>query len=161
MPPLIFIAAILTLAIGATVLWANPHRDTNKAFIAFSLINASWLFCVFMAMRAGLHPEAGVNFSPVPWVRAASAVGAFFPLSIWLMKESILASAFHGRQFTNRALGWFVIGCCLAGLCYTDSFVFDAAGSANRSRDLTSNRTLIHKVTQNPAGGGLGREPIL
>ena len=82
MSTLIFIAAILTLAIGATVYWANPHRNTNQAFIGFSLINAGWLWCVYMAMRAGLHSEAGANYSPVPWVRAASAVGAFFPISI-------------------------------------------------------------------------------
>ncbi len=136
MSTLILAAAIVTLAIGAIVFWTNPHRNVNKAFIAFSLINASWLYCVFMAMRAGLRLQAGEVVSPVPWVRAASAVGAFFPVCIWLMKESILTSTFYDRRFINSALVWLVICFSLAGLCYTDSFVFDMTESANRSRGI-------------------------
>ncbi len=130
MPSLILAVAFLTLAIGASILWNNSRRFTNQVFALASLTAAAWLFCVFMAMRTGVE----VSYSPVPWIRTASAVGAFFPLSIWLMKESILAAAFHDRRFTNRALGWFIIGCCLAGLCYTNSFIFDVPGSVNRSR---------------------------
>lgn len=130
MPSLIFIAAILTLAIGATVYWANPNRNINKAFITFSLINASWLYCVYMAMLAGLELQAGLAVSPVPWLRAASAVGAFFPFGIWLMKESILVETFHDRTFIRNSLIWLVIYCCLAGLCYTDSFVAAEAGAS-------------------------------
>ena len=136
MTTLILIATILTLAIGATVYWANPHRNTNRAFIVFSLINAGWLFSVYMAMRA-VAAGGGVKYDPVPWVRAASAIGSFFPLSIWLMKESILTTAFRDRRFIKRAAAWFFIGCCLASLCYTESFVFDESGSADRSRGLT------------------------
>ena len=136
MSSLILAAAILTLGIGATVFWANPHRLINKAFLAFSLINASWLYCVFMAMRAGVQLLAGEASNPIPWIRAASAAGAFFPLLIWSMKESILTATFHDRRFIRSALGWFVIGCCLAGLCYADSFVFDEVESANRSRGI-------------------------
>lgn len=136
MSELIFAAAILTLGIGATVFWANPHRLTNKAFFAFSLINACWLYCVFMAMRAGVRLQAGEAGNPIPWIRAASAAGAFFPLLIWSMKESILTASFHDRQFFRNAIVWFVIGCGLAGLCYTESFVFDATESPNRSRGL-------------------------
>jgi len=134
MSPLILIAAILTLAIGATVFWANPHRLPNKAFIAFSLINAGWLFCVYMAMRAGLRIQVGETADPVPWIRAASAVGAFFPLSIWLMKESILTSTFLDRRFINSFLVWVVICCGLATLCYADTFVVEESVSATRSR---------------------------
>ncbi len=123
MSPLILIAALVTLAIGATVFWANPHRLTNKAFLAFSLINAGWLYCVFMAMRAGALLQAGEIANPIPWIRAASAVGAFFPLLIWSMKESILAAEISGTRIKGQALGWFGIGCALAGLCFTKYYI--------------------------------------
>ncbi len=120
---LILIAALVTLAIGLTVFWANPHRLTNKAFLAFSLINAGWLWCVFMAMRAGILLQSGAAANPIPWVRAASAVGAFFPLLIWGMKESILITEKHGPRFKTQALVWFGIGCALTGLCYTKYYI--------------------------------------
>jgi len=123
MSPLILIAALVTLAIGLTVYWANPHRLTNKAFLAFSFINASWLFCVFMAMRAGLQLQDGEAANPIPWIRAASAVGAFFPLLIWGMKESILTTANREQRIKIQALIWFGIGCALAGLCYTKYYI--------------------------------------
>ncbi len=136
MSELILAAAILTLGIGASVYWANPHRNTNRTFILFSLVSASWLVCVYMAMHASLQPRGAFNSNPVPWVRWASVVGSFFPVSIWLMKESILAPAFRDWSFIRRAFGWFILGCCLASLCFTDSFVFDQSGSANRSRGV-------------------------
>ncbi|MEJ1973288.1 MAG: ATP-binding protein [Lacunisphaera sp.] len=137
MSALILTAAFITLAIGIIALWANPHRFTNAAFMAFALINAAWLCCVFMAMRAGAHAETEINYSPIPWVRAASAIGAFFPFSIWLMKESLLATVLRDHGFIKRALVWLFIGCCLAGLSYEGSFVFDAAGSISRSRGFS------------------------
>ena len=137
MPPLILTAALLIVAIGAAVFWANPQRFTNRVFAGFSLVSAGWLFCVYMAMRAGLHPDPHDNYSPVPWVRAASAIGAFFPFSIWLMKESILTIALHERRFLQKAFAWLVIGCGLASLCYVDSFVFNSEGSGNRSRGIS------------------------
>ncbi len=120
---LILIAALITFAIGLTVYWANPHRLTNKAFLAFSLINASWLYCVYMAMRAGVLLNAGQAANPIPWVRAASAVGAFFPLLIWDMKESILNVERRGGRINYQVLAWSVIGCALAGLCYTKYYI--------------------------------------
>ena len=134
---LILAAAILTLAIGISALWANPHRLINLCFMAFSVVSAGWLFCVFMAMRAGLQTGTGVYANPIPWVRAASALGAFLPFIVWLMKESILAVSFHEHRFIRRALLWFAIGCSLAGLCYTESFVFDKGEFANRTRGVS------------------------
>lgn len=133
MSSLILAAVVLTLGIGATVFWVNPHRLTNKAFLAFSLINAAWLYCVFMAMRAGVQLQAGEIANPIPWIRTASAVGAFFPLLIWGMKESILTTK-NGPGFKTQAIIWFVIGCVLAWLCTTDTFIFDGPDAANRPR---------------------------
>lgn len=144
MSALIIISAILTLAVGVTAFWANPHRMINRSFLAFSLVSAAWLLCVFMAMRAGLRLHAGEAADPIPWVRAASAVGAFFPLIVWGMKESIVTAAFLDQRFLRRAFVWLFIGFCLASLCYTESFVFDDRGSADRSRGITY---LLYSVT--------------
>ncbi len=144
MSSLIIVIAFLPLAIGASIFWNNPRRFTNQVFALASLTATAWLYCFLMAMRAGLLLQAGESANPIPWVRAASAVGAFFPLILWGMKESILATAFHDRRFIHEAIAWFLIGCGLASLCYTESFVFDEAGSANRSRGITY---LIYSIT--------------
>lgn len=136
MPTLILTAAILTLVIGVAVFWANPHRTTNQAFIGFSFINAGWLFCVFMAMRTGLQIQTGVATSPLPWIRGASAFGAFFPAIIWLMKESILTPGFNNRRTIRWTATWFGIALALVSLCYTDSFVLSEAAGTGRSRGL-------------------------
>ncbi len=123
MSSLILLAAAVTIGIGLTVFWANPYRLTNRAFLAFSFINASWLYCVFMAMRAGLQVSSGVTDNPIPWVRAASAVGAFFPLIIWIMKESLLFDGGHEPRIKLPTIVLFCFGCILAGLCYTSYYI--------------------------------------
>lgn len=137
MSALIIISAILTLAVGAIAYWANPHRMINRSFLVFSLVNTGWSACVFMAMRAGILLNSGKPADPVPWVRAASAVGAFFPLIVWSMKESVLVTSFHDSRFLKKAFVWFLIGCCLASLCYMESFAFNEAGSDTRARGLS------------------------
>lgn len=132
MSTLILVAALITFAIGAAALWANPHRFANVAFMGFALINTGWLLCVFMAMRAGAKFEDGIGSGPVPWLRAASAVGAFFPAMIWLMKESILSPL--DLSIARRGLLWLGIGFALAGLCYTPAFIHS---EATRSRGST------------------------
>ena len=133
---LILAAAILTLAIGAAAYWANPHRLINRSFMDFSLVSAGWLFCVFMAMRAGFRLSTGADANPIPWIRTASAVGAFLPLIVWLMKESILASADRQHRIIQRGLFWFGVGCILAWLCYTDSFILQERDAMNRTRGI-------------------------
>jgi hypothetical protein len=66
MTTLILLAALLTLATGAMVYWANAHRFTNQVFIAFSLISTGWLFCVYMAMRTGQLAVEDPALDPVP-----------------------------------------------------------------------------------------------
>src|SRR4051812_39638698 len=142
MPTFLLYSPSLILAIGALMLWVNPRRRINQVFALVSLIATFWLYCVFMAIWTGLHEESG--FHAVPWVRALSAVGAFLPMSILLMKESILSVSFTGKAFTKRALAWFLIGCFLASLCYTKTFAFDPSGSENRARGLGY---LVYSIT--------------
>ena len=123
MPTLILAITLVTLAIGLTVYWANPQRLTNKSYLGFSLINAAWLSCVYMAMRAGLLIQSGGIANPIPWVRAASAVGAFFPLLIWSMKESIISTNFSGTHIRTRLLILSGVGLVLAGICCTKYYI--------------------------------------
>lgn len=123
MSSLILTAAILTLATGAVVLWSNAHRFTNIFFAAFSLVSASWLFCVFMAMRIGLRVQFDETANPIPWLRAASAVGAFFPGIIWLIMNSILTPEQKPTQLLRRGWPWFLIAGLLAVLSATNYFI--------------------------------------
>ncbi|HRG55051.1 MAG TPA: ATP-binding protein [Lacunisphaera sp.] len=123
MPELIFAAALLTIAIGSITLWVNPQRAVNRVFALFSYTVAAWIFCVFMALHTGGMFLIDRLADPVPWLRTASAVGAFFPWIVWLLKESVVSPTTATRHFVKRSLPWFGIGLALAALCYTDSFI--------------------------------------
>jgi signal transduction histidine kinase len=123
MTTLILLAALLTLATGAMVYWANAHRFTNQVFIAFSLISTGWLFCVYIAMRTGQLASEDPTLDPVPWLRAASAVGAFFPWAIWLLLKSVTTA--DGKQWNalRRSWPWLTVAMLLALLCVSDFFI--------------------------------------
>jgi len=120
MSPLIFFAALLTVAIGAGVLWINARRFTNQVFALASVGSTAWLLFVFFALRAG---ESSPVVDPVPWLRAASAVGAFFPWIVWLFMESILTAEGQAVKTLRRSWPWLLIGAVLAVLCFTDLFI--------------------------------------
>ena len=136
MPPLILIAALVTLTIGLTVYWANPHRFTNRAFIAFSLICAAWLCCVYMAMSAGQRLQAGESISPVPWIRAAASVGAFLPYIIWLLMNSIMSIEGQSMRTIRQTWPWFLIALIMASLCLTDFFIPSDSTPDNPKRGI-------------------------
>jgi len=131
---MIFLTAFLTFAVGASVLWVNPQRFLNRIFALFSLTATSWLFCVIMALRMGEQYKIDSLADPVPWLRAASAVGAFFPWIIWLLKESVITPEGEVRKFVVRSARWFAFGIALAALCYTETFILpeSAPGSPKR-----------------------------
>ncbi len=123
MTALIFFAALLTLAIGATVWWANPRRFVNQTFAFISLTTMLWLVFVLLALRTGSRYPTDLTANPVPWLRLASAVGSFFPLIIWMLKESILRPSEGFRQIMHRSWPWLSLGALLAALCFTDYFI--------------------------------------
>lgn len=136
MSALILTAAVLSLAIGAVVLWANPHRFVNRAFALSAVTSAGWLTCVFMASYVGSRWIPGSGLDPVPWLRGGSIVGAFFPWIVWLMKEAILVEAQFARDALRRSWPWFALGCLLAGLASTDFFIPHGSTPDNPSRGL-------------------------
>lgn len=133
MSTLIFIAAVLTLAIGASVLWLNARRFTNQVFALASLTSTAWLVCFVFALRAG---ESVPMLNPVPWLRAASAAGAFFPWIIWLFMQSILTTEGQSGAALRRSWPWFLIGTVLAGLCFTDLFIPSSSTPENPRRGV-------------------------
>jgi signal transduction histidine kinase len=123
MSALIFIVLLLTLTIGGGVLWANPRRIVNRVFSLFSFTSASWLFCVYTSSKIGSQFAATQVGDPVPWIRGASAVGAFFPWIIWLMKESILADDASLRRIVRKSWPWLLLAIFLGTICFTDLFI--------------------------------------
>lgn len=123
MPILILVAGFVTLAIAYLVYWANARRIINRVFAAFSLTITGWLGCVFMAILVGskfaINPEA----NPVFWLRGASAVGAFLPWLIWLLKESVVQPDVPGRDALRRSWPWLATCVVFAGLCFLDAFI--------------------------------------
>jgi len=107
----VMLAALAALAVGFVALGANPHRTINRIFFSASLHVATWLLCLEMALFA----EDGLY-----WIRMASAVGAFIPAHLGIVKESVRKS---GTFFVGRS--WWIagFGVMLAALCFTEWFI--------------------------------------
>lgn len=123
MSPLILVAALLSFALGAGVLWSNPRRFVNQVFALSALASASWLLSVFMAQVAGESLAVGLQADPVPWLRTASVIGAFFPWIIWLLKESVVTAEGTVAATFRRSVAWFAIGMLLATLPFSRTFI--------------------------------------
>ncbi|HRJ47304.1 MAG TPA: ATP-binding protein [Opitutaceae bacterium] len=106
------LAALAAVAMGSFALWANPGRMINRVFFSGSLHVAAWLMCLEMA----LFGDDGLY-----WVRMASAVGAFLPAHLWVVKEMVRRSpdSWHPRRWWP----WAVVGGLLAWLAFTYWFV--------------------------------------
>lgn len=106
------LAALAALLTGSFALWANPKRLINRMFFSGSVHVALWLLCLEMA----LFTENGVY-----WIRMASAVGAFMPVHLWIVKEGVRSQAdfWHPRRWWMAG----VVGVVLAWLCFTEWFI--------------------------------------
>ncbi len=126
------LTALFSLIVGATVLWANPHRFSNIVFFGTSLLAAGWQFAVFMAIRAHESTQAGILANPLPWIHANAAIAAFLPVAIAMLKESLVDPANIHRAIRS-ALPWLALGCLLIPLCYTKSFVVENSTDYRRT----------------------------
>jgi signal transduction histidine kinase len=117
------LAALAAVALGAFALWANPARMINRVFFTGSLHVAAWLLCLELALLG----DGGVF-----WVRMASAVGAFLPAHMWVLKESVQRSEgfWHFRRWWPAG----VFGAFLAVLCFTEWFIPGYSTPENRIR---------------------------
>jgi len=117
------LAALAAVALGAFALWANPARMINRVFFTGSLHVAAWLLCLELALLG----DGGVF-----WVRMASAVGAFLPAHMWVLKESVqrIEGFWHFRRWWPAGM----VGAFLALLCFTEWFIPDYSTPENRIR---------------------------
>lgn len=107
------LAAVAAFAVGFSVIWANPSRRINRVFFTASLHVALWLLCFELAVS-----KDGGLF----WLKMTSAVGAFIPVHLWILKESVREA---GGRFLGIRHWWYaaMIGGGLAWLCFTDWFI--------------------------------------
>lgn len=123
MSHLIFFAALLTLATGASTLWVNPQRAVNRVFALVSIATTLWLSFVYMALSSGSEFPANPSANPIPWLRAASSVGALFPWMLWLLKESIVTAGSKASRLFARSWPWLAATILLSALCFTEYFI--------------------------------------
>ncbi len=136
MTVVILITALVSFAVGCGVLWANPRRFLNHVFSAGSLLVTLWLCLVYTALRIGLSFPNDPGANPVPWLRANTALAAFFPWIIWLLKESVTTEEGAVTHTLRRSVPWLVFGLALGSLCFTAWFIPYDSTPQNSRRGL-------------------------
>jgi signal transduction histidine kinase len=111
---LTLLAALIAFGVGFMAFWSNPERAINRLFLALSIHAAFWLF----ALRMSFVSDDGLI-----WVRIASAIGAFIPLHLRFIKETVVRGEFTSGQSRSGSLVWTGVSFALAGICFTDWFV--------------------------------------
>ncbi|MBS0663139.1 MAG: hypothetical protein JSR48_07725 [Verrucomicrobia bacterium] len=109
------VAALAAVFVGTAALWSNPGRRINQIFFSASLHVATWLWFLHLAVN---DPNHGLT-----WLRVTTAVGAFLPLHLWLMKESIVSGDERPAHVLRRSRWWLLAGTLLAVLTFTDWFI--------------------------------------
>lgn len=134
----VLLTAVLSLVVGLAVFWANPRRFQNRVFALFSGLVTLWLCFVFKAYSAGIAFQFDPNSSPVPWLRANSAVAAFFPWILWLLAESVITTPGNFHKTLLKSWPWFVVGSGLAAMCFSESFIPSGSTPGNSKRGVLS-----------------------
>ncbi len=107
-------AAVFVTVIGGLIYWSNPTRAVNRVVFTCSLNWAVWLTCLHVA----IYMSGGL-----PWVRITCAAGAFLPMHLWVVNETIAGNWRSGGRFPARLVGWAVVSTLLAAICFTQYFV--------------------------------------
>jgi signal transduction histidine kinase len=119
------LAAAVVAIVGCLLLWANPKRKVNRAIFASSTVVAAWLAFTQLAFS---QPERGLY-----WIRWTSAAGGLAPLTLWMVKESIIGTfALRNRLWIYKHALWFIGALLLALVPFTDFFIPSYSTGANR-----------------------------
>jgi signal transduction histidine kinase len=105
----------VTLAVGIGVLRANPGRGINRVFFVLSATVAVWLMGLAWLTNRD-------NPDPVVWLRITSAIGAFFPWLLWIIKNCAKGEPLNWRSI-RRSWPWFLGGLLLAADVFTWYFI--------------------------------------
>jgi signal transduction histidine kinase len=108
-------AAMAAVVVGFLALWSNPQRGLNRGFFTGSIHVALWLVCLELAVNGGSYGQF--------WLRMSCAVGAFLPLHLWFIKETIVSDAESRRTILRRCAGLLIACAALSALTLTEWFV--------------------------------------
>jgi signal transduction histidine kinase len=109
-------AIFVSLGVGCVVLYANPKRGINQAFFVASINVGAWLMCLEWLTNPS-------NPNPELWIRIASAVGAFIPSLLWIIKDCAEGGSFGWGSLRRGGWAWLMAGLFIATLCFTYSFI--------------------------------------
>lgn len=112
-PPML-LTATAAVVVGFAAYWSNPHRRINATFFTASLHVALWLVSLHLAVSSSNGQW---------WVRMASAVGAFIPLHLWLLKEASLNRPEGWIHLVVKKGWWLGLAVFFAGVCFTDLYI--------------------------------------
>lgn len=122
-------ASIIVLGVGFLLYWANPKRKVNRAVFASSAIVAAWLACSHLAVS---DLDNGLF-----WLEMTYATGALAPLTLWMVKESIVGTfRFRNPVWLKSNYGWFLSAALLFVLPFTEYFIPSASSETNRIRGI-------------------------
>jgi signal transduction histidine kinase len=116
MNPVNLLAFLVSAAIGFGVLYANPKRPINRAFFVMSVNVAAWLLTLGWLTAV---PEIS---NPVLWIRITSAIAAFMPFLLWVVKDCAKGADAGWRSLRDGRV-WFAEALIIAGLCFTHFFI--------------------------------------
>lgn len=112
---LTLIAAAIAFIVGFIAFWSNPSRRVNQLFLTLSIHAAIWLIFLALAVRGGDYGQI--------WMRTTTAVGAFIPLHLWFIKESIVNNNEPWCRMCRRSSPWVFVCASLAALTTTEWYV--------------------------------------
>jgi signal transduction histidine kinase len=116
MNPINLFAFLVSAGIGCGVIFANPRRAINRAFFLLSVNVAAWLLSLGWLTAVPEIPN------PVLWLRITSAIAAFMPFLLWLVKDCAKGSEV-GWRCMRRGAVWITVALIIAGLCFTHYFI--------------------------------------
>ncbi|MDO8541707.1 MAG: ATP-binding protein [Opitutaceae bacterium] len=119
-------AAIVVTLVGVLILWANAGRAVNRAVFVSSFTVAAWLACSHMT---------GLSTDGLIWLRWTCAVGGFVPLTLWIVKKSILDDLdLTDRKWVWQNCGWFIFPLLASILPFTEWFIPSYSTEVQRLR---------------------------
>ena len=123
MATITLIAALFSLGLTVAVLWINPFRFSNQAFALATLIQTTWLGCVYKVIQVGSSLHNSRPDELEFWFRANAAVASLVPTCVWLVMIAIIHAS--GRRLSAFLKAWpmFIVSMSLITLSCTTSFI--------------------------------------
>jgi len=116
------LASAFGLLVAVAIFMLNPGRMINLGGTIVLGVFSLWSFSIFMAIHVGNQPHIYPRSLLLFWVRMASAVAAFLPWGLYLIKESILF-ADSPTAIIRRSAPWALASLALAFLAFSESFL--------------------------------------